>query len=90
MSQPSTLLQALLSIGMALHLLINPIAAHAKAKSSQAQTAEASLVKKKSTSKVTYKHKRSDSEETSAERDRRLYRECKGMHNAGACKGYTR
>lgn len=32
----------------------------------------------------------SSAEETSAERDRRLYRECKGMHNAGACLGYTR
>ena len=33
---------------------------------------------------------KSPSEETTAERDRRLYRECKGMHNAGACLGYTR
>ena len=44
--------------------------------------------KKKSVSKVTYQ--RSSSEETTAERDRRMYRECKGMHNAGACRGYTR
>lgn len=28
--------------------------------------------------------------ETTAERDRRLSRECKGMPNAGACLGYTR
>lgn len=33
---------------------------------------------------------KSPSEETQAERDRRLYRECKGMPNAGACLGYTR
>lgn len=33
---------------------------------------------------------RSPSEETKAERDRRLYRECKGLPNAGACLGYTR
>lgn len=32
---------------------------------------------------------RSPSEETKAERDRRLYRECKGLPNAGACRGYT-
>jgi hypothetical protein len=34
-------------------------------------------------------HQRSPSEETTAERDRRLYRECRGMPNAGACLGYT-
>lgn len=44
--------------------------------------------KKKGVSKVTYQ--RSASEETRSERDRRMYRECKGMHNAGACRGYTR
>lgn len=33
---------------------------------------------------------KSSSEETEAERSRRLYRECKGMNNAGACKGFTR
>lgn len=30
------------------------------------------------------------SEETTAERDRRLYRECLGRPNAGACAGYAR
>lgn len=44
--------------------------------------------KEKGVSKVT--HQRSASEETTAEHDRRMYRECKGMHNAGACRGYTR
>lgn len=33
---------------------------------------------------------RSSSEETRPERERRLLRECRGMHDAGACKGYTR
>ncbi|WCM92143.1 hypothetical protein M5C99_17535 [Acidovorax sp. NCPPB 2350] len=28
--------------------------------------------------------------ETPAERDRRLYRECRGLPNAGACLGYAR
>ena len=32
----------------------------------------------------------SPSAETSAERDRRLTRECKGRPNAGACLGYAR
>jgi hypothetical protein len=41
--------------------------------------------KKKST-KVKYDK---GSAETTAERDRRLYRECKGRPNAGACMGYA-
>ncbi len=43
---------------------------------------------KKGATKTTYRA--SPSEETRAERERRLFRECRGMHNAGACKGYTR
>lgn len=31
----------------------------------------------------------SSSEESRSDRDRRLYRECKGRANAGACLGYT-
>lgn len=34
-------------------------------------------------------HQRSSSEESTAERDKRLYRECKGRPNAGACLGYA-
>jgi hypothetical protein len=33
---------------------------------------------------------RTSSDETAAERDRRLSRECRGLPNAGACLGYTR
>lgn len=36
------------------------------------------------------KQPKSSSEESSAERDRRLKRECRGRNNAGACLGYTR
>jgi hypothetical protein len=36
------------------------------------------------------KTQRSPSEETTAERDRRLFRECKGRPNAGACLGYAK
>jgi len=32
----------------------------------------------------------SSSEESRAERERRLLRECHGMPDAGACRGYTR
>lgn len=41
--------------------------------------------KKKSSKPKIYK----GSGETTAERDRRLYRECKGRPNAGACEGYA-
>lgn len=43
--------------------------------------------KRKGAGKSTYRP--SSSEETRAERERRLYRECRGMPNAGACKGFT-
>ncbi|MEH3087284.1 MAG: hypothetical protein PGN26_12310 [Xylophilus ampelinus] len=33
---------------------------------------------------------RTSSDETAAERDRRLARECRGLPNAGACLGYAR
>lgn len=39
--------------------------------------------------KVRIQNIRNNSEETTAERDRRLYRECQGRPNSGACAGYT-
>ncbi|WP_404300223.1 hypothetical protein [Alicycliphilus denitrificans] len=39
---------------------------------------------------VKIKHQQNHSGESTAERDRRLYRECRGLPNAGACLGYTR
>lgn len=81
-------LRALLCAGIALLLTAHPSPSWAKGKSSHASTTEAAPAKKKGVSKVTYQ--RSASEETPAQRDKRMYRECKGMHNAGACRGYTR
>lgn len=52
-----------------------------------AKTTASASPKKKGSVKV--KHHRSPSEESAAERDRRLYRECKGRPNAGACQGYA-
>lgn len=60
----------------------------ALAKRAQGSSAAAEAPRKKGVSKITYQ--RSPSEESPAQRDRRLKRECKGMHNAGACLGYTR
>ena len=77
----------LLGLSLALCLLAGPGNADAtQAKRSKANTGESA--KKKGVTKVTYQ--RSTSEETPAQRDKRMYRECKGMHNAGACRGYTR
>ena len=44
---------------------------------------------KSQSGKVRIQNIRSSSEESTAERDRRLYRECQGRPNSGACAGYT-
>lgn len=63
-----------------------------------ANTAEATVKKDKPAATKVSKVKKSGGkapkfikggEETTAERDRRLLRECKGRVNAGACLGYT-
>jgi hypothetical protein len=80
-------IDALLPIVLALCLLATSSNADAKqSKRSKPGTSESA--KKKGVTKVTYQ--RSASEESRSERDRRMHRECKGMHNAGACLGYTR
>ena len=73
---------------MALGLLISSHGAHAAPQKNAADTAASATAQKKGSVKV--KHQRSSSEESTSERDRRLYRECKGLPNAGACLGYTR
>ena len=52
-------------------------------------TPHAALAKKKHRGGGSAQTQRSSSEETKAERERRLTRECKGMPNAGACLGYV-
>ena len=85
------LFSALLCACIALCLLSTAPDAHAgrkkKAQTSQATGADAPAQKKGS---IKTKHYRSPSEETTAARDRRMYRECWGRPNAGACLGYTR
>lgn len=39
--------------------------------------------------KVRIQNNRNSSEESTTERERRLYRECQGRPNSGACAGYT-
>jgi hypothetical protein len=67
--------------------LAAPESAQAKSRKNHQNTTSGDA-HKKGASKTTYRP--SSSEETRAERERRLSRECKGMPNAGACKGYTR
>ncbi|ODS63465.1 MAG: hypothetical protein ABS37_11870 [Acidovorax sp. SCN 65-108] len=88
---PHTLHQSLLALlaaGIALTLLTGVSVAQAKGPTGDKTHATKTSPKKKNVSKVTYQ--RSTSEETTAERDRRMFRECRGLHNAGACRGYTR
>jgi hypothetical protein len=60
-----------------------------------AQAASADTATSTKTGKAAKKHSagapriiKNPNQETHAERDRRLARECKGMPNAGACLGY--
>lgn len=73
---------------MAWGLMALSINAQAAPQKSATQASADAPAKKKGSVKV--KHQRSSSEESTSERDRRLYRECKGLPNAGACLGYTR
>ncbi len=83
-------LSKLLCAGITLLLISYHGEIWSKGKNNASQTTATDTVtpKKKTATKVTYQ--RSTSEETPAQRDKRMYRECKGMHNAGACRGYTR
>lgn len=82
---------ALLSAFVTVSLLLAPQGAHAVRKNkTPTGSATHEPSKKKGAIKVKPQATRSDSQESTAERDRRLYRECKGMPNAGACQGYTR
>ena len=77
----------LLCACMVLGSMATPDSAHAARKKKSSDTTSEPAQKK---GNVKIKHQRSPSEESTAERDRRLYRECKGLPNAGACLGYTR
>lgn len=81
---PAALLCACLGLG----LLATPSDAQAaRKKKDDASSSQAASAKKGS---VKVKYFGSSSEESTTQRDRRLYRECKGRPDAGACLGYTR
>lgn len=81
---PTTLLCACLAMG----LLATPVDAHAARKKKDSANSSHAASEKKGSVRVKYFG--SSSEESTSQRDRRLYRECKGRPNAGACLGYTR
>ena len=86
---PALSTQVLLIGALVLCLATASGQAQARSKAAQTQTGiEHNTTAKKKSVKV--KQQRSPAEESKAERDRRLYRECQGRHNAGACLGYTR
>nr|WP_284414521.1 hypothetical protein [Acidovorax sp. SUPP3334] len=74
-------------VALCFAVFISTVGATAKA-APQPPNAERT-VKKKHSTKVKSTTQKSTSEESKAERDRRMYRECKGRPNAGACLGYT-
>ena len=57
---------------------------------SQAATKKTRATSTKKSNAVKIKSTRNDSSETPAERDKRLFRECQGLPNAGVCLGYNR
>ena len=79
---------ALLYACLAAVLLTTPADTQAaQQKKDSTNSSQASSEKKGS---VRIKYLGSPSEESTSQRDRRLYRECKGRPDAGACLGYTR
>ncbi|MBZ0224783.1 MAG: hypothetical protein WA917_02640 [Comamonas sp.] len=78
----------LLALALAVSSLMLAAPSTHAAKKSKKSTNAAHVTVKKHGTRV--KPSQNNSGETTAERERRLYRECRGMPNAGACLGYTR
>ncbi len=90
----SGVLPAVMAIALAGAALSVPTSVQAS--STKSRTAHATNTVGSATAK-TKRHRvvkpkvdKGSSTESTAERDRRLKRECRGMPNAGACLGYTR
>ena len=80
----------LLALGAVALLLQTATPCHAASGDSSRQASNKSTQPKAKSRAVKIKHQQNHSGESTAERDRRLYRECQGLPNAGACRGYTR
>lgn len=74
----------------ALLCLVAALGLPAQAASHRADASAAQGSKrKKGGQRVRVPTQRRSSDESPEQRDKRLYRECQGRHNAGACAGYT-
>ncbi len=82
----ATALQLALLMAAALAAPVQAATAGSPAATGTISSAETPPKAKKKPAKVKYEK---GSGESTAERDRRLYRECKGRPNAGACMGYA-
>lgn len=54
-----------------------------------ARSSDGTATPKRHSNRIKIQNTRSGSEETPAERERRLYRECQGRPNSGMCAGYA-
>ena len=86
MRQHASRIALCIGIGFTSALLL---AATPQAQAASKATSTSSPPKKKSGAGKT-KVPENNSGESQSERDKRLYRECQGLPNAGACAGYTR
>lgn len=87
-TNPGKLSPRALTLALVLSLIatlpLAPIPAQAATRASDPSTTVKAPKKR-----VKIKQQRSSAEESTAERDRRMFRECRGLPNAGACRGYT-
>ena len=88
--QPLLHAMAVLALPCALAGMLAAAAPQAAAAEKTARATSAKAPKPHKQGGLRVKDSQNDSGETPAQRDRRLLRECKGLPNAGACRGYAR
>ena len=89
MTQLTRNLPAILAISI-IGLAIPPNLATARAAENPSQEAPKNRkTHNKRSQQIRVQPSQNNSAETPAQRDRRLYRECRGLPNSGACAGYT-
>ena len=81
---------ALLALPWALAGMLAAAPPQAAAADQTARATAAKAPKPRKQGGLRVKDSQNHSGETPAQRDRRLLRECKGLPNAGACRGYAR
>lgn len=89
--QPLSLCAAATGLLLLVLLTCNPAHAARSTKSSATDTSvpDNKAKRQKRNPGLKIQHSQNHSEETPAQRDKRLYRECRGLPNSGACAGYA-